>query len=114
MTILGDVSQTETLPPCAVTAISDIIGGMAAITIRQLDENIKNRLRLRAAHHGRSMEAEAREILRSALGAALPVKGNLAERIRQRFAPFGGVKLKLPRRDPIRKPPDFSHDRSGK
>ncbi len=59
------------------------------------------------------MEAEAREILRSALGAAPPVKGNLAERIRQRFAPLGGVELKLPRRDPIRKPPDFTQERSG-
>lgn len=87
---------------------------MAAITIRQLDESTKSRLRIRAAHHGRSMEAEAREILRAALGAATPVKGNLAERIRQRFAPFGGVELKLPRRDPIRKPPDFTQDRSGK
>jgi plasmid stability protein len=95
---------------CAVTAISDIIGGMVAITIRQLDENIKSRLRIRAAHHGRSMEEEAREILRAALGAAPPVKGNLAERIRQRFAPFGGVELKLPRRDAIRKPPDFTQD----
>jgi plasmid stability protein len=98
-------------PPCAVTAISDIVDGMAVITIRQLEENIKSRLRVRAAHHGRSMEAEARAILRSALGAASPVKGNLAERIRQRFAPLGGVELKLPRRDPIRKPPDFTQDR---
>jgi antitoxin FitA len=95
-------------------ASSDSIDSMAAITIRQLDENIKSRLRIRAAHHGRSMEEEAREILRAALGAAPPVKGNLAERIRQRFAPFGGVELKLPRRDPIRKPPDFTQDRSGK
>jgi antitoxin FitA len=87
---------------------------MATITIRQLDEKIKTRLRVRAAHHGRSMEAEAREILRAALGAAPPVQGNLAERIRQRFAPFGGVELKLPQRDPIRKPPDFTQDRSGK
>ena len=87
---------------------------MATLTIRQLDERTKTRLRVRAAHHGRSMEEEAREILRTALSAAPPVKGDLAERIRQRFAPFGGVELKLPRRDPIRKPPDFSHDRSGK
>jgi antitoxin FitA len=87
---------------------------MAAITIRQLDESLKSRLRIQAAHHGRSMEEEVREILRTALSAAPPVKGNLAERIRQRFAPFGGVELKLPRRDPIRKPPDFRQDRSGK
>jgi plasmid stability protein len=99
---------------CAVIAINAIIDGMAAITIRQLDENIKSRLRIQAAHHGRSMEEEVREILRAALSAAPPVKGNLAERIRQRFAPFGGVELKLPPRDAIREPPDLSHDRSGK
>lgn len=87
---------------------------MATITIRQLDEKVKTRLRVRAAHHGRSMEEEAREILRSALGTAPRVKGNLAERIGQRFAPFGGVKLKLPRRDPVRKPPDFTQSRTGK
>jgi len=85
---------------------------MATITIRQLDEKIKTRLRVRAAHHGRSMEEEVREILRAALGATPPVQGNLAERIRRRFAPFGGLELKLPRRDPIRKPPDFTRDRS--
>jgi len=42
------------------------------------------------------MEEEVREILRTALSAAPTVKGNLAERIRHRFAPFGGVELKLP------------------
>ncbi len=99
---------------CAVIAINAIIDGMAAITIRKLDENIKSRLRIQAAHHGRSMEEEVREILRAALSAAPPVKGNLAERIRQRFAPFGGVELKLPPRDAIREPPDVSHDQSGK
>jgi plasmid stability protein len=87
---------------------------MATITIRQLDEEIKTRLRVQAAHHGHSMEEEAREILRSALSAAPRVKGNLAERIGQRFAPFGGLELKLPRRDPVRKPPDFTQDRTGK
>ncbi len=83
---------------------------MAAITIRQLDEDVKSRLRIRAARHGRSMEEEAREILRTALSSALPAQRNLAEKIRQRFAPLGGVELKLPRRDPIRKPPDFARD----
>jgi len=39
---------------------------MASITIRQLDEGLKRRLRLRAARNGRSMEDEARTILRHA------------------------------------------------
>ena len=80
---------------------------MATLTIRQLDEKTKMRLRVRAAQHGRSMEQEAREILRSALSAPPPPKGNLAEIIRRRFAPFGGVDLELPPREPVREPPDF-------
>lgn len=81
---------------------------MATLTIRQLDERTKARLRVRAAHHGRSMEEEAREILRSALTRRRPEKSNLAESIRQRFAPFGGVELEIPKRDAIRQPPDFA------
>jgi plasmid stability protein len=84
------------------------IDSMATLTIRQLDEKIKTRLRVRAAHHGRSMEEEAREILRSALVAQPNLKDNLADIVRRRFAPLGGVELELPPRDPIRKPPDFA------
>lgn len=84
---------------------------MAAITIRQLDENIKSRLRVRAAHNGRSMEEEAREILRATLTAPSPTTGNLADRIRQRFAAFGGIKLELPRGDAMRPVPDFTRNR---
>jgi plasmid stability protein len=73
---------------------------MATLTIRQLDENTKTRLRVRAVHHGRSMEEEAREILRSALTASSPVRRNLAEAIRRRFAEFGGLELELPSRSP--------------
>jgi plasmid stability protein len=80
---------------------------MATLTIRQLDDKIKARLRVRAAHHGRSMEEEAREILRAAL-TRQPAQKNLAEAIRERFAPLGGVELKLPKRGSIRQPPDFA------
>lgn len=75
---------------------------MATLTIRQLDEKTKSRLRVRAAHHGRSMEEEAREILRSALTTPSPVKENLAEIIHRRFAALGGLDLRLNRRDNIR------------
>jgi antitoxin FitA len=81
---------------------------MATLTIRQLDERVKSRLRIRAANHGRSMEEEAREILRSALVAQPSLKDNLADIVRRRFAPLGGVELELSPRDPIREPPDFS------
>lgn len=80
---------------------------MGTLTIRRLDEKTKTRLRVRAAHHGRSMEEEAREILRSALTASSPAKGNLAEAIHRRFAEFGGLELELPRRDAMREAPGF-------
>ncbi|MGA8373256.1 MAG: hypothetical protein WB758_01510, partial [Candidatus Sulfotelmatobacter sp.] len=91
----------------ASVASSDSIDSMATLTIRQLDEKTKTRLRVRAAHHGRSMEEEAREILRSALTTSSPVKGNLAETIQRRFAAFGGLEFELPRRDAIRRAPGF-------
>ncbi len=81
---------------------------MATLTIRQLDDKLKQRLRVRAAHNGRSMEEEAREILRGALSHGDAPQKNLAESIRELFAPFGGVELKIPKRRSIRKPPDFS------
>jgi plasmid stability protein len=81
---------------------------MPTLTIRQLDEKIKSRLRVQAAHHGRSMEEEAREILRVALITARPKAGNLAKSIRQRFSALGGIELELPSRDPLRGPPDFA------
>lgn len=80
---------------------------MAAITIRQLEETIKSRLRVRAAHHGRSMEEEAREILRAALATPTSPPQNLADSIRRLFAPLGGVELEFPPRDPVRRPPKF-------
>lgn len=82
---------------------------MATITIRQIDDKTKMKLRIRAAHHGCSMEEEAREILRASLNApAAQPRENLAEAIRKRFAPLGGLELELPKREPMREPPDFS------
>jgi plasmid stability protein len=71
---------------------------MASITIRNLDERTKERLRIRAAHHKRSIAEEARQILLQALGDDVAQPVHLAERIRRRFAPLGGLDLKLPRR----------------
>lgn len=79
---------------------------MASITIRNLDESVKRRLRLQAARHQRSMEDEAREILGAALNRE-PSATNIAESIRARFAPFGGVELALPPREPLREPLAF-------
>ena len=58
---------------------------MASITIRNLDDEVKTRLRVRAAGNGRSMEEEARRILRDAVG----------------------VDLELPPRERGREPPSF-------
>lgn len=79
---------------------------MASITIRNLDDAVKTRLRVRAATNGRSMEEEARIILREAVERRTGPK-NLAHAIRTRFAPLGGVELELPAREPMRDPPGF-------
>lgn len=76
----------------------------ASITIRNLDEQTKTRLRVRAAQ--RSME-QARSILRAAvLAGEAATSSNLAEGIRRRFQPFGSVDLPVPLREPIRDPPE--------
>jgi len=78
---------------------------MATITIRNLDEQTKAKLRIRAAHHRRSMEEEARNILRTALSEEGATPPNLAEAISKLFQPLGGVDLSLPAREPMREPP---------
>ncbi len=81
---------------------------MASITIRNLEEPLKARLRIRAATHGRSMEEEVRDILRNVLNREPGRPANLASAVRARFAPLGGVELPETRREPMREPPDFS------
>jgi plasmid stability protein len=81
---------------------------MATITIRKLDDALKSKLRVRAALHGRSMEEEARELLRIGLSVESGPRLNLADAIRRHIAPLGGVELKLPPRQSVRRPPDFS------
>ena len=80
---------------------------MASITVRNLDGEVKSRLRTRAAENGRSMEEEVRMILRQAVELE-PEPENLASFIHDCFAPFGGVELELPSREPMREPPIFS------
>ncbi|ETD90906.1 FitA-like ribbon-helix-helix domain-containing protein [Rhodobacter capsulatus] len=79
---------------------------MASITIRNLDEDIKRRLRVRAAEHGRSMEEEAREILRQVVGQPGAPR-NLGQSIHARFAVLGGVDLPPAKRTPLRPAPDL-------
>lgn len=71
---------------------------MAALNIRNLDEAVKRRLQLRAARHGRSMEAEVREILTEAVREPEDSVG-LFTTLLDRFGTLGGVELDLPRRE---------------
>ncbi len=81
---------------------------MATITIRRLDDAVKAKLQVRAARHGKSMEEEAREILRDAVKQPHVSRLNLAESIRKYVEPLGGVELTLPPREPIRRPPKLA------
>lgn len=63
---------------------------MASITIRDLDDDLKRRLRDRAAKNSRSIEEEAREILRTALGQPSEPR-NLGQSIHAKFAELGGI-----------------------
>lgn len=80
---------------------------MASITIRNLDVSLKARLRVQAAVHGRSMEDEARDILRSALNHEPQGPANLGTAIHELFAPLGGFDMPEVVREPMREPSDF-------
>ena len=70
---------------------------MAAVSIRDLDDQVRERLRIRAAQHGRSMEAEIRAILTAAVSEPTSTAG-LAPALLARFGALGGVDLELPPR----------------
>lgn len=72
--------------------------------IRNLDEAIKTRLRVRAAIKGRSMEDEARDILLSALLIETPHPASLGQSIHERFVALGGIDLPDTQREPSREP----------
>jgi antitoxin FitA len=81
---------------------------VASITIRKIDEKMKQKLRVRAAQRGHSMEEEARQILRSGLLEKPSLAPNLFDAIRRRVAPLGGVELSVPPRGKkLRAPPLF-------
>jgi plasmid stability protein len=95
----------------AVMALIASSSVMSSLTIRKLDDDVKKRLRQRAAARGVSMEEEARMALRKWVepnSASTDRQKGLGTRIRERFAEFGGVELDIPPRGPGRLPPDFS------
>ncbi|WP_217363048.1 FitA-like ribbon-helix-helix domain-containing protein [Roseicella sp. DB1501] len=87
--------------------VSSSAAAPGAVTIRGLAPELKARLRVRAAHNARSMEAEARAILEAALAAPEEDPTDLAAFARSLFAPLGGAELDLPPREPARDPPDL-------
>jgi antitoxin FitA len=70
---------------------------LSAMSIRNLDDRVKERLRVRAARHGRSMEAEVRAILADAV-AEPDEAPDLLQAFMDRFGELGGVELELPPR----------------
>jgi plasmid stability protein len=70
---------------------------VAAVSIRDLDDSVRDKLRVRAARHGRSMEAEMRAILTAAVRDDTPGQG-LFPALVDRFGELGGVDLDLPSR----------------
>lgn len=78
---------------------------MSVITIRNIDPEMKRQLRQRAAAAGRSMEEEARRILRAELAVDSAEAPDLYQRIRRHLDEFGGVDLPIPGREPMRDPP---------
>ena len=80
---------------------------MATLTIRDVDLTLKERLRVRAARNGRSMEEEVRMILRAAVAEERNRERSLAESIHELFAPLGGLELEIPPREPMPPPLKF-------
>lgn len=80
---------------------------MSSITVRNLDEGVKNSLRLRAARHGWSMEQEVRQILQLTVAPEQVEATSFAERINRRFAGLNAESLPIPERHDVRLPPAF-------
>jgi plasmid stability protein len=70
---------------------------MTTLTVRNVDQNLKERLRIRAAHNGRSMEAEPRQILHDVLTGDRDRETNLAKAIRRRLAPLSWSRIRSSR-----------------
>jgi antitoxin FitA len=77
---------------------------MGSILIRQLDDETKSKLRLRAARNGHSMEQEARDILQNSLASESASGLHLVDAIRRRIEPLGGIDLPVIPRDPAPEP----------
>jgi plasmid stability protein len=79
---------------------------MATLTIRNLDESLKSKLRIQSAQHNCSMEAEVRNILRQVLVPSAATS-NFADRVHQHFAGLNIDSLPIPERQAVRTPPEM-------
>ncbi|HET7386765.1 MAG TPA: Arc family DNA-binding protein [Nocardioidaceae bacterium] len=79
---------------------------MATITIRNLDDSVRRRLKERAAANDRSMEAEVRAILGEAVGGWAPIPG-LGQALLELGRKVGGVELDIPPRTDTPRSVDF-------
>ena len=80
---------------------------MASITVRNIDDELKRLLRIRAAENGNSMEQEVRDILRAVLEEQPVPTRDLGTALHELFKPFGDVDLEIPPREPMRDTPKF-------
>ena len=107
----GTPARLRRLELTAIIDRNDITSkqpAVATLTIRDLDDDMQQRLRVRAADAQRSMEEEARQILRAALLKPAPTPAaDLGSRIRARFADLGGIELPILAREAVRRSPDF-------
>ena len=78
---------------------------MSSLTVRNLDESVKNSLRVRAARHGWSMEQEVRQILQKVVAPEQAGQVSFAERVNGRFSGLQVVSLPIPERQIARTPP---------
>lgn len=104
----GFISSRRCAPCLRINALTAIIECMKSLTIRNLDELTKARLRIRAAQNARSMEEEVREILRAAAVGNDSEGPHVADAIHRRFEKIGGVTLDIPEREEMRPPLRFS------
>ncbi len=82
---------------------------MATLTIRNLDDKIRDFLRQQAAKHGRSMEAEVRFIIEQTVARQQTNPGEVARKIQKRFADIGGADdLEIPVRTTMPEPENFA------
>ena len=97
------------MPIASVDSTAGNFSPMATLTIRNLDDAVRDRLRQRAVEHGHSMEEEVRQILRQVVKPAdtAATSEGLGSRIHNHFAQLGGLELELPSRSDIPATPDL-------